>query len=189
MYLNSKTICVASGSTKNEQIELIKDLFEKYSRVWIKSTNDGKINIQVSLNDSFYFLLSKDFPDWILNNKKTFFSFLAGFSDAEGCISKNNKIDYFSIGNYDKELLYLIHKNLFRFGIQSKVPYIDNRKGKFNSQGFKYKSNYCSFRIYDKKNLLNLLIELRPYMRHGAKVKALNIAILSINNRNKLNYK
>jgi hypothetical protein len=186
LYPNSKTICVASGSTKIEQITLIKNMFKNYSKVWIKQTDNGKINIQIILNESFNFLLDKKFPLWILEEKKYFFSFLAGFSDAEGCISKQNKIDYFSLGNYDKELLFIIHKNLNRFGIICKEPYTDNRKGKSNNQGYKYNSNYSSIRLYNKENLLYLLNELKPYIKHKDKVKALNMAILSINSRNKL---
>jgi len=176
IYPNSKTICIASGSTIPEQIELIKNLFKKYGNVWVKKTKDGKINIQSNLNLSFEYLLSKNFPDWVEKNREYFFSFLAGFTDAEGTISQANKLDYYSLGNYDKQLLFIIYKNLNKLGIRCNVPNSDNRKGKTNSQGYKYSSNYWSLRIYRKKDLLNLLLKLKPYIRHKLKIKALKKA-------------
>ncbi len=186
IYPNSKTISVASGSTIKEQIELIENLFKKYGKVNIKATKNHKINIWIALNESFNFLLSKEIPNWIEKNKKTFFAFLAGFSDAEGSISKKNRITYYySLGNYDSELLFKIYRNLNRFGIECKEPKSDNRKGKMNSQGYKYNSNYWSLRIYNQTILLNLLKELKPYVKHKNKVKDLNRAIIGIVNRNK----
>lgn len=181
---NSRTVCVASGSTIKEQIELIKKLFEGYGKVWIQTTKTNKINIQTNLNDSFGFLLSKDFPDWIKKDKKIFFSFLAGFSDAEGSLIFGNKSVYYSLGNYDSPLLFEIYKNLNRFGIACKQPKSDNRKGKANSQGYRYASNYWSLRVYNKMELLKLLLNMKPYIKHKLKIKALNMAIENINQRN-----
>jgi hypothetical protein len=187
IYPNSKTITIASGSTIKEQIELINNLFKKYGKVWIKEAKNNKINIYSLLNESFDFLLSKTFPGWIKKDRNSFFPFLAGFTDAEGTISQNNKLDYYSLGNYDNGLLFMIYKTLNKFGIKCNKPTHDNRKGKTNSQGYTYKSNYWSLRIYAKKDLLNLLLELKPYIQHKNKVKALNTAILSIKLRNRLN--
>jgi len=49
VYPNSETICIASGSTINEQIDLIKSLFEKYGKIWIQKTKYNKINIQTNV--------------------------------------------------------------------------------------------------------------------------------------------
>ncbi|MEK6913313.1 MAG: LAGLIDADG family homing endonuclease [Nanoarchaeota archaeon] len=183
-YPHSKIICVASGSTIKEQIDLINGLFEKYGHVWIKKTKDNKINIQTFLNESFDFLLPKEFPLWIQKNEKLFFSFLAGFSDAEGCISKSNKVDYYSLGNYDNKTLFRICKNLNKFGIKCNEPRSDNRKGKFNSEGYSYRSDYWSIRIYNKKNLLKLLLKLKPFIKHENKIKDLNNSVDNIIRRN-----
>jgi biotin operon repressor len=183
-YPNSKVICVASGSTIKEQINLINRLFERYNYVWIKKTKTNKINVQTFLNESFNFLLSKEFPLWVEKNGKFFFSFLAGFSDAEGCIRKNNKIDYYSIGNYNNKILFRIYKNLNKLGIKCNKPRSDNRKGKFNSEGYPYRSNYWSIRIYDKKNLLKLLLKLKPLIKHENKIKDLNNSVSNIIKRN-----
>ena len=185
IWPNSKTICVASGSTIKEQIELIKDLFDPYCRVWIKKSKNGKINIQASLNESFNFLLSKEIPFELLDNEKTFFSFLAGFIDAEGHIGVHNKMASFNLGNYDFKLLKLIKKNLFKYGINCNKLIFDKRKGKTNNQGYKYNSNYCQLGIHRKDELMNFFAKIALYIRHKKKVKALNIAIENINKRNK----
>lgn len=73
---------------KKEQIDLIEHLFEKYGRV-LKSKPylNGKIQIEVFLDDSFSFLLNpKKYLNHIFNKNENFWSFLAGFTDAEGAI-------------------------------------------------------------------------------------------------------
>lgn len=185
IYPNSKTILVASGSTIKEQINLIKELFEKYGRIWIKETNN-KINIQAHLNESFNFLLPKDCPVWVFNNKSTFFSFLAGFSDAEGNMGVYNKMARFSLGNYNKKLLFNIYKALNKHNIKCNKPFSDKRKGKRNSEGYRYHENYWHLRVCNKNDLADLLIQISPYIKHQKKIKALNMCIENIKSRNKI---
>lgn len=183
IFPKSETVYVASGSTIPEQIDLIKELFEGYGKIWIQRTN-GKINIQTNLNRSFDFLLDKKFPQWVEGDIDLFLAFLAGFIDAEGTIGISNKMAYLSIGNYDSETLSCIHNNLKKLGINSHPPHSDSRKGKKNNQGYVYRENYWTFRIDKKSDLLHLLLELKPHIRHPLKIKALNMAIENIIMRN-----
>ena len=185
IYPNSKTICVASGSTIKEQIKLIENLFKKYGRVWIKKTKNNKINVQINLNESFEFLLSKEFPEWVKDNKKHFLSFLAGFTDAEGSIGIYNKMARFSLGNYDKDLLFEINNQLNIFGIKCNKPFSDHRKGKITKEGYRYNQDYWHLHINTKNDLSILFAELKHYIKHENKVKSLNIAIDNIKLRNK----
>ncbi len=184
IYPNSKTICVASGSTIQEQIDLIQKLFKKYGKTWMQKTKNNKMNIQANLNESFDFLLNKNFPEWVSSDEKYFFSFLAGFTDAEGCISLNKKIDYYSLSNCNKKLLNKIKNNLNKFDIRCKKLIFNKRKGKTTFEKYKFNFDYWSIRIYDKKSLLRLLNALQPYIKHKLKLKALNKAIENINIRN-----
>src|SRR5688572_5396358 len=87
MYKNSETILIDCGSTKPEQIKLIKKLFSKYGRIWIsKPKQDNRVQIECGLNNSFSFLLNKPnrFPEWTLQKKDLAISIIAGFIDAEG---------------------------------------------------------------------------------------------------------
>ncbi|MBU2634444.1 MAG: LAGLIDADG family homing endonuclease [Nanoarchaeota archaeon] len=182
-----KTICVACGTTIPEQILLIKQLFEKYGRVWVKKTKIGKINIEAFLNTSFEFLLGKEIPPKILENRKLFFSFLAGFIDAEGSIKVYRNMARFSLGNYDKNTLIKIYQCLNKFNIECKKPLVDKRKGKRNNEGYKYNSNYWHFGINKKEELLKFLSEISPYIKHKNKIKDLNIAIENIKLRSMKN--
>jgi len=184
VWPNSKTILVASGSTIKEQIDLIKELFEPYCKVWIKAAKNGKINIQASLNESFDFLLSKNFPRWTMNDKRYFFSFLAGFTDAEGNFGVYNGMARYQLGNYDFKLLLKIRSLLNKFKIPCKKLYLAKMKGKINKQGFKYNSDYYTLRIHKKSDLLKLNEELSPFIKHKNKIKDLNIMVTNIIDRN-----
>jgi methionyl-tRNA synthetase len=122
-----------------------------------------------------------------LNFYTFFFSFLAGFIDAERHIGVHNNMALFSMGNYDFYLLRIIKENLLKAGIETNNLIFDKRKGKTNCQGYKYNNNYCSLRIHKKKELAKLFERIAPYIKHEKKVKALKIAIKNINIRNKLN--
>ncbi|MDD5133367.1 MAG: hypothetical protein PHD81_01395 [Candidatus Nanoarchaeia archaeon] len=171
----SKLICVASGSTIEEQIILIKNLFKNYGKVWIKKSKNNKINVYVYLNLSFGFLLDKKIPKELEKNKKLFFAFLGGFTDAEGSMKLNKNMAYYSLGNYDSKLLFKIYNYLNKYGIKCNKPHSDNRIGTFNSQGYKYNSNYWTLKICRKEELYKLLKELKPHIKHKNKIKDLNI--------------
>lgn len=185
IHSNSKTICVASGSTIPEQINLIKRLFEKYGKIWTQNTKDGKINIQINLNLSFDFLLTKEVPNWILEDKNSFFSFLAGFTDAEGWIGISKNMACYSLGNCDKDLLELIRNNLIKFGIGNRPLSVDKRKGKPTTGGYFFSADYYQLRINRKSDLFELFSKIKPYIKHENKIKALNMAIENIEWRNK----
>lgn len=184
IYPNSKTICVASGSTIKEQIELIEGLFKKYGRVKIKTAKNHKINIWIALNESFNFLLSKDIPNWVEKDKELFFSFLAGFSDAEGNIGVYNKQAVFQIGNYNKEILLFILRNLNENGVVCRGPYESNTSNYVHREGYRYNQNYFQIRVSRKDSLLKLFSLLKPYIKHKNKIEALKKAEDNIFNRN-----
>ncbi len=135
------------------------------------------------MDESFDFLLDKEFPVWVENNSKHFFSFLAGFTDAEGNIGIYNKMARFSLGNYDSKLLEKIRANLITFGISCNKLIYDKRKGKKNSQGYEYRNNYCSLRIDRKLELAKLFDKIALYIKHKNKIKDLNIARNNVNKR------
>lgn len=183
---NGDTIKVDCGTTKKEQIELFKRLFSKYGYVWVsKPTESGKIQFEIGLNNSFLFLLTKEVPKWIINDKRHFFSFLAGFIDAEGSIKIYNNQAGLSIGNYDLPLLKLIKKRLQFFGIESPKIYESDTSNYKTPNGYGHNQNYFTIKITKKTTLLKLFNVLQPYIKHGGKVKDLKEAKLNIIKRNK----
>lgn len=188
--LQSETITIKCASTKQGQLDLFKNLFAKYGHIIQgKPTKEGKINIQANLNPSFSFLLDKSPKSyqWVFRQKKTFFAFLAGFSDAEGSffISKNGQAG-FSIGNYDLELLKIIQLTLGRYKIPTPNLSVSYRKGLFGSNGYISNGDYYTIHCSRKKFLLQILNLLKPYLKHPDKVKKVKLLRGNIVKRNQL---
>lgn len=186
MYKNSETISVECGTTREEQLELIKRLFQKYAPVWITKKNKrGARNIGVNLPFSFSFLLDDVPPPQVFENKIHFFSFLAGFTDAEGYIAIHDGRAIYALGNYDKELLHKINATLIKFGIDCRKPFISTKKGYVSRNGYVQNGDYWVLRMDKKVCLLKLFNSLKPHIKHSAKVKALKKAVENIRKRNK----
>lgn len=184
-YKNSETISVACGSTIKEQILLIEKLFSPYCNVWKKSKNE-KTNVEAHLDLSFSFLLSKELPKWVLNNKSCFFSFVAGFTDAEGWIGISNNMAVYSLGNYNKTYLNFIKFGLNKYGIDFKNKLTCGKtKGKTDRNGYTKNENYYGLRTSRKKLVFEILKETGHYLKHENKLKDLKRAIDNIKERNK----
>jgi intein-encoded DNA endonuclease-like protein/transposase len=182
----SKTVKVDCGSTRKEQIDLIKKIFSKYGRVWIsKRTKTGKTQIEAFLDESFKFLLDcRQNLEWEWINKKDFFiPFLAGFTDAEGSIFISNKRACYSLGNYDVELLKFIRDKLIRYKIKTSTL-IKNKKKYSISGGYMQNQLYWHFVITRKKSLVKLLNMLSPYIQHQKRRNNIQKALDNISKRN-----
>jgi len=191
VYPNSETILIDCGSSKIEQINLIYKLFKPYGRVWVKKqpNRKGYIQIECSVNSSFDFLLKKRIlaDRWISKNKKYFTAFLAGFTDAEGCISINKlRQAFYCLGNYNFRLLRQIRGQLMKFGIRCTKVVEGKTKGRrFGKEGHIHNQNYWHFDIHRKLALLHLFDLIGPYLRHAAKIRGMQRAKQNIKLRNK----
>jgi intein-encoded DNA endonuclease-like protein len=188
-YPNSETINVDCGSTKKAQINLILELFKPYGRIWVSKPNrKGATQIECSLNDSFIFLLKKrtSIDPWILKNKRYFWAFLAGFTDAEGCISisKRNQA-YYSLGNYNKNLLSQVREYLIRNKIRCPKLTESKTKGKLCFGKYFHNQNYWHLRVSAKDSLLTLFKFIGPYLKHLQKRKDMEMAKQNIIVRNR----
>lgn len=189
VYPNSETIHVDCGSSKKEQIDLISNLFKPYGRVWISQPNrKGHIQIECFLNKSFEFLLKKRITSdrWILGNKKYFSAFLAGFTDAEGCISISKLGQaFYSLGNYNFRLLGQIRNKLIKLGIRcSKLTEGKTKGRRFGRNKHVHNQNYWHFSIHRKTSLLKFFDLIGRYLRHLNKIQAIQKAKQNIRLRN-----
>lgn len=183
----SETIKIGCGSTKKEQIDLIEKLFIPYGRVWIgKPGKTGFINIECFLDNSFTFLLEKrSLADaWVLKSKSYFASFVAGFSDAEGCLSISRKMGYYSLGNYNKGLLMQIREFLLENGIICTKLTEYHSKGKPCFGKYFHNQNYWNFSIHRKTSLLKLFDLIGMHVKHGLKVRDMEKVRSNIMERN-----
>lgn len=171
----SETISIGCGSTKPAQIALVKQLFSRYGRVWVGAPGKrGEVNIEAFVNQSFSFLLPKNREyQWCLYHKTHFFSFLAGFTDAEGSFFIQRNMASIAWGNYNTEILGFIKDGLAKFGIAELMMHCDSLRGTIGKNGYPRNKNYCHLGCARKKVVAALIKELKPFIRHGDKKKAL----------------
>lgn len=176
------SVCVKSNTTKLEQVELIKELFHKYGKVYMKRYGNV-FNIQCMLNSSFSFLIPKkdNIQKWILRSRKYFMAFLAGYMDAEGNIGVYSNRARIRVGSYDKKLLEKIHKKLLRMNIHNKYR-LETLAGT-NKQN----KDFWRVSINKKEDILRLITLIKPYLKHQKRCKDLKMAEDNIISRIKRN--
>lgn len=173
----SETISIGCGSTKKAQIDLIQRLFSTYGRVWQgKPDSRGAVNIEAFVNKSFSFLLpSERNYSWCNKNNEHFFSFVAGFTDAEGSLFLSQGKGFLAWGNYDDKILSFIRNGLIQYGIA--VPNIsrDNLQGTRGTHGYLRNGTYYHVSISRKTELKKALDMIEPYILHSDKKKKLAV--------------
>ncbi|MBU4204674.1 LAGLIDADG family homing endonuclease [Patescibacteria group bacterium] len=167
-------INIGCGTTKEDQVELIKTVFGPFGPIYVGNKDKrGAVHVGCSLNSSFSFLLPKYnlIPKWILRNKKNFFSFLAGYTDAEGNIGFCGRRAKFRIRSYDKEVLRDINKKLNRFNIKSLFR-LDKKSG-IDKRGVSRHKDSWAVIVNERKSLLKLFNYLKPLIKHKKRKKDL----------------
>jgi predicted DNA-binding protein YlxM (UPF0122 family) len=192
---------VRCSSTIFAQIRLIKQLFSKYSTPKIVKHIDRKFKIPkwdivFLVNRTFDFLVPKqdEIPEWIQKDKQLFFSFLAGYSDAEGSFlirkgKPKNKVGFglYEIGSQQKNIIIQIWKNLLKHGIQIPHPIISKRAGYTQPNGTKNNKDFWHLSTTRKDSVWNLVQSIEMYIKHPNKIKELarvkeNVKLRLINN-------
>src|SRR4029078_8451083 len=89
--LEGNTIVVKCTSTRSEQVELFRLLFETYGHVFTDEATLARrrrqsIGMMARINRTFDFLLPKQdlLPEWVRDSEETLFAYFAGYVDAEG---------------------------------------------------------------------------------------------------------
>lgn len=182
MYKNSESILIDCGSTKSEQIKLIKRLFRRYGRVWVgKSKKSGKTQIEIGVNETFSFLLPKflTFPSWTMNSWKAFLNILAGFIDAEGSFFLSRNRGFFSLGNYNKEILEQVNLKLHAHNFQTRL-FMGAKKGYTGKDGYSHNQDYWILTISRKLDLSRFIKLIRPFLRHKDRINKMEIVFKNI---------
>ena len=168
----SKTIRLEAHTTKLEQIKLVKSLFNKYGHIHSRSISNKTFRILCFLDESFIFLLPKkdSIEEWIVNDRDLFFSFLAGYVDAEGHfgMDKRWKSGMLKIQTQDRRIIHSIQKNLVKFGIDCPPIRLSTPAG-YTSPSYPDKPNNkdkWEVSIHSARNLEVLLDNLMQYLRH-----------------------
>lgn len=169
------------GTTKEDQINLIKSLFKKYGHVWVSARNKiGVVQVDASLNSSFDFLLPKhkSIPRWILEDELVFLNFLAGYTDAEGNIQISQNRAKFRIRTYDKKILHDLNNGLNKLGVRGLFG-LESNAG-ISKKGVRRNKDCWAFSINERKSLLKIFEYLQPLLRHKKRKKDLEKGLKNV---------
>ncbi len=184
---NDQTIRLYSATTKPEQIELFRSLFVRYGRFYLSNPDRrGALHMAAYVNLSFSFLLDEkdSIPDWILADQSTFLAFFAGYADAEAHIGVHNGYAVFKLDSYDKNIIHQSHKILREVGVIGPYPFICTYKGQRTKQGHHYRHDMWRLQVSSKSSLLLLFEKIRPFLKHGKRIRDMEAAIQNIEERN-----
>lgn len=176
---NCKQVSVELSTTHPAMIDLFYSIFQKYGNIkkylkYNKITKRYGWRMYIYLNNSFEFMLSKDFD---IDNEY-FYDFLAGFFDSEGCLHVYNNHGYIGVTaliyNSDKKLLEIIKGRLEKDGFRPKFS-------KFFSKGERTTNDYFRgvdlwvVRLHTNKEIISLMNLMS--IKHKEKLDKLKIAI------------
>ncbi len=170
------TIRVITNTTHYTLVELIKSCFKKYGNVKIfpqknKSFSNYGWCVMADLDNTFDFLLPENRPQEIgkIIDNKSFFSFLAGFIDADGSIilRKSGKYFQFVVRFFgeDVDILSKIKLGLEKRGYTTCL-YKNFTKG--TKKTWVYKKDYFALEVFKKQQTISLL-HILP-LQHSEKV-------------------
>jgi hypothetical protein len=161
---HSRQISISVGTTHRSMTDLFHRLYQPYGHIkclpiYIRKTGIYSWMSYTYLDDSFGFLLEDTIPQWILENDKCFYAYLAGFIDGDGCISishKNNRSirQVLTISNNNVKRLKVIKYKLEQLSYHCSIcP----------------KKNVYDLRIY-RKNEIERLLRILP-LKHSEKLR------------------
>lgn len=181
---NFYKIRVQTATTHPAQVKMMQDVFGKYSHVHVFVHKDKRgINewhVYSDLDESFEFLVPKleEIPGWILKNDNFFFSFLAGYADAEGSFdvfeNTDNSISFhFRVASNDKIILQQMLTKLKSLEFSCGF-YMHAKKGQKATYGI-YSKNVYALRMFRKSDVFKLVEKLKNYSRHDEKIKRMKL--------------
>lgn len=177
IYKTKETIIARCHTTDINQVKLMKKLFVKYGHVGISIGRVG-FHINCFLNSSFEFLVPKEdlVPKWSLSKRNLFYSFIAGYTDAEGNFNISQGKARFKIDSYDLNVLSQIASNLVKLGIRAKYRII-SVKGRF------LKKDLWRMGINEARSLLKFMLLLKKYLKHKKRLLDMNRCIRNVEAR------
>ena len=179
---HGRAVRARAGSTHPAFVQLFAELFGGYGHVYLypkKAKLTGyEWSMDVDLNDSFRFLLERNAETFhkIMADENLFFSYLAGFFDAEGCVLYHRKGSggafELNVTNMDIELLTILSGRLLDLHYSAKIGRSPHNKDKSKVRGADYIWRIQLWRYEDVSRLLK-----RLPLRHSEKIAKRNVAL------------
>lgn len=170
------TIVVNCGTTKQEQIDLISNLFRLYGHIQIGRPNQkGCRNINCYLNSTFDFLVPKidAVPAWVQSNEDNSLAFAAGYIDAEGSFFIAGAAGRFAVSSYDKNIIHWLYDWFIGIGADCRPPNVAGHAGALRPNGSIYKKDVWTLNVNRKKSLAKLTALLEPRLMHAKRLSDL----------------
>jgi hypothetical protein len=184
----SETIVVRTGSTRDEQVALFREVFAPYSHLWISQPDKrGAVNMAAFLDlNSFAWLLQRAdaIPDEILSDGEAMLGFLAGYVDAEGHVGVYHR-PVFTIESCDGNVLARLHEFLCQRGAECRPPRITKCRGTARSDSDVYQRDYWCLAVSRRDDLERLLVWLWPHIRHPKRKRDFERALSWLRERKK----
>lgn len=180
-----KQVLAELTTTHPAMMELFESVFERYGVIkkyikYNKKTNRHEWGAYILLNNSFVFMLSKDFD---IDNE-CFYDFLAGFFDCEGCLRIYDNHRYIGLSlliyNSNKKLLEVTKNRLEKDGFHPKLSRFF-KKGEKTTDGYYRGADIWTIRLHTNKEVLSLM-NLLP-IKHKEKLDKLKIANSIVNKK------
>lgn len=188
-----ESIRIQTTTTHLAQQDLLKNSFKSYGemRVYLSKSKarEDEWFIYVDLDPSFKFLVTKPekIPEWILEDDKYFFQFLAAYIDCEGTwrVQKSHQTHVrfmFTMSTGDQRILQQIKRGLEILNYHPYL-YLDKKKGtKILTSYGPYRSNIFRLAINRKKEMTSLATQLLPLSKHSEKIRKMKFIL---ENKNK----
>jgi len=187
-YKNSKIIVIRCHTTQQDQLKVIKELFQDYGQLVISKSQSASKKpsffVNCNLNKSFFFLLlSKPYkmPYWVVKDFNKSVSFMAGYVDAEGNFILNQGKARFKIDSYDFFILDCVHRWLKRYGIKSKFRIITKRGSiGYNNRTTSLPQSLWRLNVNEAYSLLRFCALILPFSKHRKRIKDMLTCVSNI---------
>ncbi len=184
----SQTIVVRCHTTQDDQVEIMKSLFESFGKVSV-SLNKGHYHVNCFLNNTFGFLLPKNSGawEWLKNDDSLMPSFIAGYVDAEANFILNQGRARFKIDSYDVDILSFISSWLSSKGMNNPFRRI-YKKGDVWKGKYPLNEDLWRLNINDMVSLEGFIRLMMPLLRHKKRLSDMKVCLKNINERKTKKY-
>ena len=186
----SQTLEISSRSTRPEQLQLFKQLFDGYGHLYeSRPDRHGAVGQIHYVNRSFDFLLPKQdaVEQWIRDDARCAVAFAAGYIDAEGSFhivqtKTGLRKAVFALASQDRRILHWCHDWFQRVGVRCQPPKLAIPQG--TPRTFSLNRDYWILQVHRKDALAQLVALLKPWIQHGKRAADMALVLNNIRERN-----
>lgn len=183
-----RTIAVSTGSTHPAMIKLFYEIYGRYGRCNKISCKNKSLRsycwkLYCYFNKSFDFLIRK--PLRVPKRNNLFYSFLAGYADADGSWvieGKKERVYFvFEIGSENAKLLSQIKEKLVKNGCHPSLTSIKKKENEVDRSSDTNKSFHI-LSLTRRKEVIYLAERILKYSRHEEKLAKIKL-MLKVKNK------